>query len=202
MKKIMRLFPLLAAVSLFTISCGGGSMSNAGPKEVLTEFFKKIAAKDIDGAAKLATKESKSTMDMMKKAMDMSEKMKDQATEADKDMAEEFKDVEIGDAKIDGDMATVPFKNKKKNQEMEFPLKKEDGAWKVDFSMATLMKMGMDAKKDGMMDHEMDGNDTMENMDAEKVKDGLKMADSLLQKIDPEKLKELQESMKKIQQNQ
>jgi hypothetical protein len=50
----------------------------------------------------------------------------------------------FGDAKIDGDKATVSVTNPAKGKEpFEFPLVKEGGEWKVDFSMSTLMKMGM-----------------------------------------------------------
>jgi len=195
MKKIILVIALLPV--LFFVGCGG-SMKNADPKEVMTEFFKKLSQKDIDGAAKLATKDSKATLDMIKKGFDMAEKMKG-STETQEDPTEEFKNVEIGEAKIDGDVATVPFKNTKKNAEFEFPLKKEDGAWKVDFSMATLMKMGMEQNsKQGQMD---DGTDTLEKKDynPEDIQKGLEMADTMLKQLDPEKIKELQESMKKLQ---
>lgn len=195
MKKIISLIALLPV--LFLLSCGGG-MNNAGPKEVMTEFFKKLSEKDIEGAAKLATKDSKATLDMLKKGFDMAEKMKS-TTETQEDPTEEFKNVEIGEAKIDGDVATVPFKNIKKNASFDFPLKKEEGAWKVDFSMATLMKMGMEqAGKQGEIDDE--GMDTLQkNYNPEEVQKGLEMADSILKQLDPEKIKELQESMKKLQ---
>lgn len=196
MKKIIRLIALLPV--LFIISCGG-SMKNADPKEVMTEFFKKLSQKDIEGAAKLATKDSKATLDMLKKGFDMAEKMKG-STETQEDPTEEFKNVVIGEAKIDGDVATVPFKNTKKNAEFDFPLKKEDGAWKVDFSMATLMKMGMEqAGKEGDMSG--DDSDTLQKKEynPEEVQKGLEMADSILKQMDPEKIKELQESMKKLQ---
>lgn len=195
MKKIILVIALLPV--LFFVGCGG-SMKNADPKEVMTEFFKKLSQKDIEGAAKLATKDSKATLDMIKKGFDMAEKMKG-STETQEDPTEEFKNVEIGEAKIDGDVATVPFKNTKKNAEFEFPLKKEDGAWKVDFSMATLMKMGMEQNsRQGQMD---DGTDTMEKKDynPEDIQKGLEMADTMLKQLDPEKIKELQESMKKLQ---
>ena len=48
-------------------------MSNAGPKEVLHEFFERMGKKDFEGAAKLATKDSKSMLDIMKQGMAMAE---------------------------------------------------------------------------------------------------------------------------------
>ena len=113
MKKIFSFFLLAIAMGSISTSCGGGGMSNASPKEVLVAFFEKLAKKDIDGATKLATKDSKSTMDMMKKGLDMAEKMKDQIKDKE-DPTEEFKNMEVGEAKINGDNATVSVKNKKK----------------------------------------------------------------------------------------
>ena len=54
----------------------------------------------------------------------------------EKDNAEDFKNMKIGEAKIDGDNATVSVTNPgKDNATFDFPLKKEGGDWKVDFSM-------------------------------------------------------------------
>src|SRR5262245_30880471 len=126
MKKFFSFLLLAVIMGSLSTGCGGGGMSNASPKEVLVAFFEKLEKKDIEGATKLATKDSKSTMDMMKKGLDMAEKMKDQMKDKE-DPTEEFKNMEIGEAKINGDVATVAVKNKKKEQEVEFPLKKEDG---------------------------------------------------------------------------
>jgi hypothetical protein len=201
MKKIFSFFLLVIAVGSISTGCGGGGMSNASPKEVLVAFFEKLAKKDIDGATKLATKDSKATMDMMKKGLDMAEKMKDQIKDKE-DPTEEFKNMEVGEAKINGDNATVSVKNKKKEDEVEFPLKKEDGAWKVDFSMATLMKMGMDQKnkRSGM-----NGDDNMNGMggvDSVSVQKGLEVMDSAFKKVDPKKLEETMKALEKLKQPQ
>jgi hypothetical protein len=197
MKKLMNVFVIAAAFTMITVSCkNGGAVSN-DPKAVLVAFFEKMSKKDINGAAKLATKDSKTTMDMMKKGMEMAEKMKDQMPKDEKDPAEEFKNVEIGEAKINGDAATVAFKNKKQDVSFDFPLKKEDGGWKVDFSMATLMKMGMDAKNKGM---NAAGNDvpmTEENIEKTKA-----MADSLMKNMDPKKMEEAMKAIEKLKEQQ
>jgi Domain of unknown function (DUF4878) len=147
MKKILTVSLFAGVMSLLMIGCKSKDSAAGGdPKTVLTAFFEKMSKKDIDGAAKLATKDSKATMDMMKKAIDAAEKMGE--TGKEKDGTEDFKDMVIGDAKIDGDNATVSVTNKKENRTVDFPLKKEGGDWKVDFTMATLMKMGMDEAKD------------------------------------------------------
>jgi len=201
MKKIFSFLLLAIAMGSISTGCGGGGMSNASPKEVLVAFFEKLSKKDIEGATKLATKDSKATMDMMKKGLDMAEKMKDQIKDKE-DPTEEFKNMEVGEAKINGDNATVAVRNKKKEEEVEFPLKKEDGAWKVDFSMATLMKMGMDQKN---KHNAMDGEDTMrgmEGVDSASIQEGLKVMDSALKKVDPKKLEETMKALEKLKQPQ
>jgi hypothetical protein len=200
MKKFFSFLLLSTAVGILSTGCGGGSMSSATPKEVLEAFFEKLSKKDIDGATKLATKDSKSTMDMMKKGMEMAEKMKDQTKDLEKeDPTEEFRNMEVGEAKITGDVATVPVRNKKKNEEVEFPLKKEDGAWKVDFTMTTLMKMGMDAKnkRNDAGDSSMEG---MEGVDSVSLQKGLEAMDSALKKVDPKKLEETMKALEKLKQ--
>jgi hypothetical protein len=203
MKKIFSFLLLAISMGIISTGCGGGSMSNASPKEVLVAFFEKLSKKDIDGATKLATKDSKSTMEMMKKGLEMADKMKDQIKDAKEDPTEEFKNMEVGDAKINGDVATVAVRNKKKDQEVEFPLKKEDGAWKVDFSMTTLMKMGMDEKNKRA--GEMGNNDPMsgmEGMDSASIQKGLEVMDSALKTVDPKKLEETMKALEKLKQPQ
>ena len=77
---------------------------------------------------------------------------------------------------------------------VEFPLKKEGGDWKVDFTMTTLMKMGMDAKKDKGDDLFKDetGTDTTLN----ELKDMLN-SDTLKEKLDEMK-NELKDALKEI----
>jgi hypothetical protein len=201
MKKIFSFLLLAIAMGSISTGCGGGGMSNASPKEVLVAFFEKLAKKDIEGATKLATKDSKSTMEMMKKGLDMAEKMKDQIKDKE-DPTEEFKNMEVGEAKITGDAATVAVRNKKKDQEVEFPLKKEDGAWKVDFSMATLMKMGMDEKNKRAGNTGDDTMDGMEGMDSASIQKGLEVMDSAMKTIDPKKLEETMKALEKLKQPQ
>lgn len=197
MKKLMNVFVIAAAFTMITVSCKNGGAAGSDPKAVLVAFFERMSKKDIDGAAKLATKDSKTTMDMMKKGMEMAEKMKDQLPKDERDPAEEFKNVEIGEAKINGDAATVAFKNKKQDVSFDFPLKKEDGSWKVDFSMSTLMKMGMDAKNKGM---DAAGNDIPLN--EETLEKSKAMADSLMKNLDPKKMEEAMKAIEKMKEQQ
>lgn len=202
---VTTLFLAVTAVSFLTGCKGKDSVAN-DPKTVLIAFFEKMSKKDIEGAAKLATKESQGTMEMMKKAMTMADGMKDKmGGKEEKDPGEDFKNMKVGDAKIDGDNATVAVINPSKGDKaVDFPLKKEGGDWKVDFSMATLMKMGMDqAGKGGMDDMNMSDttgvSDKLENlMNSDSLKKGLDMADSILKNMDPEKMKEAMKTLEKL----
>jgi hypothetical protein len=196
MKKIFGIMPVLAMIAMLAVSCNNKATSS-DPKVVLKEFFERMSKKDIDGASKLATKDSKSTMDMMKKGMTAAKSAGKDLN--DDEMTNTFKQTEFGEAKIDGNNATVPVMNKEKGETIEFPLKKEDGGWKVDFSMATLMKMGQDRMGkgdaiDGMTDH--DGDTSIRSEDLEK---SMKAYDSIMKNMDPKKLEEMQKMVEKMQ---
>ncbi|HNR17262.1 MAG TPA: DUF4878 domain-containing protein [Chitinophagaceae bacterium] len=199
MKKVMNSILAVAVIALAIAGCKGKDGVADNPKAVLIAFFERMSKKDLEGAAKLATKDSKGTMDMMKKAMDMAEKMKGTQKEDD-DPAEDFKNMEVGDAKIDGDNATVSVTNKKKNETVDFPLKKEGGSWKVDFSMGTLMKMGMDkAKQDGKEINQED-IDKMKNFNMDSLQNQINSAlDTVKKALSPENMDKMKDAMKELE---
>jgi len=198
MKKVMNSIFAVAVTALVITGCKGKDGVADNPKAVLVAFFERMAKKDLEGAAKLATKDSKSTMDMMKKAMDMAEKMKG-TEKTEEDPAEDFKNMVVGDAKIDGSNATVSVTNKKKNETVEFPLKKEDGSWKVDFSMATLMKMGMDKAKEDGTEINPEDIDKMKDFNMDSLKKGFETLDSALKSIDPKQMDQMKDAMKELE---
>lgn len=199
MKKIMHSFLVVTALAIIMVSCGSKA-SSSDPKVVLKEFFSRLAKKDVDGAAELATKDSKATMDIMKKGIDMAEKMEKENPQdkPEKDPTEDFKNVEFGDAKINGETATVPVKNKKDNEESEFTLRKEDGAWKVDFSMATLRKMDKSGSADGLDAMDESGED----VSPEELEKARMMMDSMMKNVDTQKLEELKKAMDQYKEKQ
>lgn len=198
MKKVMNSIFAVAVTALVITGCKGKDGVADNPKAVLVAFFERMAKKDLEGAAKLATKDSKSTMDMMKKAMDMAEKMKG-TEKTEEDPAEDFKNMVVGDAKIDGSNATVSVTNKKKNETVEFPLKKEDGSWKVDFSMGTLMKMGMDKAKEDGTEINPEDIDKMKDFNMDSLKKGFETIDSALKSIDPKQMEQMKDAMKELE---
>ena len=199
MKKVMNSILAVAVIALAIAGCKGKDGVADNPKAVLIAFFERMSKKDLEGAAKLTTKDSKGTMDMMKKAMDMAEKMKGTQKEDD-DPAEDFKNMEVGDAKIDGDNATVAVTNKKKNETVDFPLKKEGGSWKVDFSMGTLMKMGMDKAKQDGKEIDQEDIDKMKNFNMDSLQNQINSAlDTVKKALSPENMDKMKDAMKELE---
>lgn len=183
MKKLLVAVFAFSAIYMSSCNSGGGD-----PKAVLTAFFDAMAKKDIPAARKLATKDSKSMFDLMEAGMKMENNTMEDKTNEQFDKTK----MEIGDAKIDGDKATVAVKETKSGQSINFILKKEDGSWKVAMDMGSLMNMGAEKMKDGM-----DGVDTekmteqlekFKNMSADSLKmmmdKGIQAMDSLKNALD------------------
>jgi len=159
MKKLLT--AAFVCTTVFFLSCN--STDNSNPKSVLMSFFDALSKKDISGARKLATAESKSMLDVI----DMGWKMG--GTDKDKKEDKYDKDkMEFGEAKIEGDKATVPVKDKTSGETTNYTLKKEGGAWKVAFDKSSMMNMGMDKVKEH-------GNDLNEGLDSlgNKMKDAM-----------------------------
>ena len=138
MKKI-----ILFTAILFTFSMIGCKSGN-DPKSVLMSFMDALARKDINGAKKYATKESESMLGFIEMGMKM-------APDSVKDKKYDKNNLEYGDAKIEGDKATVPVKSKDSGETTNYTLKKQGADWKVAFDKATMTEMSGDKKKNGGM---------------------------------------------------
>jgi hypothetical protein len=185
MKKL--LVVALAFSTLYISSCKSGS--GGDPKAVLTSFFDAMAKQDIAAARKLATADSKATFDLMEMGMKMMDNVAEDKTKEQFDKSK----MEMGEAKIDGDRATINVKEKKSGDAVDFVLKKEGGEWKVAMDMATMMNMGAEKmKKEGMSDEQMgDMKEEMEkfkNMNADSLKEmmkkGMEALDTLKKALD------------------
>lgn len=177
---------MLAFSTLYISSCNSGG---GDPKAVLTSFFDAMSKKDIAAARKLATADSKATFDMMEAGMKMMENMPEDKTKDQYDK----NNMEIGEAKIDGDKATVSVKEKKNGESINFILKKEGGQWKVAMDMASMMSMGADKmKEEGMSDEQMgkmkEEMEKFKNMNPDSLKmmmdKGMQAMDSLKNILD------------------
>lgn len=170
MKKMLLAIAVVATGVLFSCNSGG----SGDPKSVLTSFLEALSKNDIEGARKLATTDSKEMLDMMEMGMKSGAKNENTG----------IADMEFGEPKIDGDKATVSVKDKKKDKTTNFSLKKEDGAWKVAFTKASMMGDNMDKINEGVQE----GMDKMKDMNADSLKD--KMNEGM------EKMKEGADKMK------
>ena len=180
MKKV-----LLAAIAGMVIIFSGCKSGGGDPKTVLAEFFTLLSKKDLAGARKLATADSKSMLDMMEMGM------KTDTKELDK-----FTNMEYGEAKIEGDKATVPTKEKETGETTNFILKKENGDWKVAFDKATFMGMAAEKMQDkgiNLSDSVNNAMDEIKQMNkdslSDALKEGSKALDSVAKMLDDQKKK-------------
>ena len=191
MQNIFRLIMGFVITAVVMISCNTATSND--PNVVLQDFFDHLAKKDIDGASKYVTADSKPTMQMMKKGLEMAEKMKDSLP--DKDFTKEFDDVTMAPARVEGDSAFITVSSSNHQQpDAEFTLLKESNGWKVDFTMSRLMKMGMKGAEAANIGNFKDSA-VVHNEDVQK---GLKMADSVLKNLDPKLIDELQKKLESL----
>ncbi|MCH5600694.1 nuclear transport factor 2 family protein [Niabella ginsengisoli] len=188
MKNVLKFLFSGLIMSMLLAACSNTTSND--PNAVLQEFFEHLAKKDIDGASKYVTSDSKPTMQMMKKGLDMAEKMKDSLPQSDP--MKDFEDVAFEPAKIMGDSAFVTVKSRSRQRpDAEFKLLKQSDGWKVDFTMGTLMRMGTKSLKEQNMD------DTS-GMNSEEMQKGMEMADSVLKNMDPKTLEDIQKKLENL----
>jgi hypothetical protein len=193
MKKILMAAAVVATV-LIGCNSGGGD-----PKAVLISFFEALSKKDFTAAKKLATKDSESMFSLMEMGMNM-------AKGKDADGLDKFdkEKMVFGDAKIDGDKATVEVKDKEKGEAVNFILKKESGSWKVAFDKASMMQMGAEKMKEAGsegIDSLNSGLDKLKDINVDsitgKMQEGLEKLNENKDKIE-EAAKKLEEAAKKM----
>jgi hypothetical protein len=169
---------LVVATSFSFISCNSTSFTD--PKAVLSNFFDAVAKKDFVTAKKYVTKDSEGVLGMVEMSMQA-------APDSSVSMFSKQK-VELSDAVIDGDKATVKVTEKESGESNSFLLKKEDGKWKVAFDKTTLMDMakqkmkekGFDKPTPEMMDSIKHHQPTKEEM--EKLLDSARHSLDKIQK--------------------
>jgi alpha-tubulin suppressor-like RCC1 family protein len=174
----------LAACTLFVASCGGGAGSD--PKATLIAFFEAMSKKDFTAAKKMATKDSETMINFIEKGTNTF------GSKEKKDMDFDKSKVEFGDAKIEGDKATVTVKDKASGEGTNFTLKKEEGSWKVAFSKGGFMEMGMDKfQENGLdMDKLEEGLDKLKDINADSLNQIIKSSNEELKKINMDSLAE------------
>lgn len=185
MKKILLLVIIASLITFAGCKSGGGN-----PKAVLTSFFDALAKKDFTTAKKYTTKDSEGMLGMVQMGME-------HIADSSQTMKYDRENLEIGDAAINGDIATVPVKEKKTGETTDFTLKKESGDWKVAFDKSTLMEMAQKKMKEhgfggmhGLHDSSgaMDENPMlMDSSSKEQMQNAQKMLDSANKMLDKAK---------------
>ena len=183
---------LLTATVINMAGCKPGEYSD--PKTVLSRFFDAMAKKDFTEAKKYTTDDSEPMMNMAQMAM---QKINDDDSQM---LQYRQENIELGDAVINGDNATVPVKDKKSGEDIDFTLKKENSQWKVSINLSTLLQMAQKKMKEHGMDGMMNnaridslGNingGSMPNIDSlskEKMEHARKMIDSVNKMLDDAK---------------
>ena len=182
MKKLLLSMAAAGFMLIALVGCKGGSND---PKAVAQSFMDAITKKDFDGAAKFATEDSKSALEMLKSVMKMGEAFGGKGDDMDFAKAWKGKKVTYSDAKIEGDNATVSLMVDGK-EEMPISLKKGKDGWKVAFDKNTLMKTGTD-KLNEVKDQNMPAIDsTLQNLDQlqDSLKTGVETVDSVKKAIE------------------
>jgi hypothetical protein len=186
MQKMMRLVAIIIT-SVIMSSCGS---DGGDPKEVVKAFGEKMAVGDFDGASQYVTAAGQMPLNFIKnmtKRLDSMGKidMKKMVSQ----MTDKFKNVEIGEAKINGDEAIVPVKSKEDGREAAISLKKEMGAWKVEFTPDKFMDNRKDDKKLDVPDKRMSKEEALKL---------LQKGDSILKTMSPEEREEFEKMAESV----
>ena len=186
MKKIFLMIVMACVVISSGCKSGGGD-----PKTVLNHFFDALASKNIDEAKKYVTKDSEGMLGMVQMGMN-------NMPDSSETTMYKKENMDMGDAVINGDRATVPVKDKKSGEVTDFVLKKESGEWKVAFDKSTLMEMAQKKMKEhglggmGMDSINLDSVDldsiqkqynNMDSADKQKINKIMDSAENILEKM-------------------
>lgn len=197
MKRISVMLLAVATLAVATIGCNNAGGSS-DPKAVLMAFSEKLGKKDFEGAKALATKESAPVIDLMQKAMKMAEKFAGMVPTGKEKQDASFENVKIGEPRIEGNYAYLPLTSSG-SETIEYVLKNEGGAWKVDFTESTMNKMGMNVKD---LEEAEKGMKEMDNMNMDsltKGMEGMEGMEGMKDMMKPENLKKMQEQAKEMQ---
>jgi hypothetical protein len=163
------IYGIVIFLSVFICSCKTSS-SDGDPKQALSQFMDALSKKDINTARSLATADSKQVLDMMESVM-----KNDSTASSEYDNST----MQFGEAKVEGDKATVPVKETKSGETINYSLKKEEGKWKVAFDKSTLMTIAMDKMQEkgtNPMDSIKGQLEKMDDAELDTLKKGLKDA--------------------------
>jgi hypothetical protein len=118
-KRTIRAFVLFMSIpaAVFLFGCGGKDT----PRSVAEKFLEALSTQDYETAKKYGTEETQKLLEMMNGFNKMS---------TDSSAAKDFK-FEITREKVDGQNATIFYKEEGKEGELQLPMVEIDGKWKV-----------------------------------------------------------------------
>ncbi len=174
---------------IFTTVILACSSPKEDPVAAAKAFYEALAIKDFKKAKQLATRESKTMLDLIESMSQMGADVK-----AEEEDLQKMKEAVYSNAEINGDMATVRVKMGE--EENTVKLKKEEGTWKVALDKESLQETMNEKTGESMEDF----NDAMENAANELEKAG----DNLGQVLEKtgEALKKAGEAIKETKPNQ
>jgi ABC-type oligopeptide transport system substrate-binding subunit len=140
MKNKINFITLILSIAILFVACGG----NDSPRSVGEKFLKAMSSQDFETAKKYGTEETEKLLDMMSGFTKMS----------NDSVAKEMK-FEITREKVTGDNATVFYKEDGREGELQLPMVKVDGKWKVLLSKESINS------SDASMDIGATNTDTM-----------------------------------------
>ncbi len=116
MKNIIHSNGIILFLILGIVACGGSD----NPRSIAEKFLKAMSSQDYESAKKYGTEETGKLLDMMSGFTKMS------LDSVGKDLS-----FEILREKIEGDNAVIFYKEGGREGELQLPLVKTDGKWKV-----------------------------------------------------------------------
>jgi hypothetical protein len=140
------------------------------PKIVVEKFIDAASRKDMTTVRSLATADSKFMLDKMENSI----KKNDGGL---KNFQFDRSKVQIGEATITGDDATVPVKEMKSGESIDLPLRKENGDWKVSLDMSSVMNMAMKKMKEkgiNLSDSLRAGMPSLKNLNMDSLKNEMR----------------------------
>lgn len=132
------------------------------PNETFVIFSNAITKKDFSTALKYATKESQIIVRILASSL---KKEKNIGALQPFDSSS----FDFGNAVIKNKEATIPLTNKESKMTINFPLKMEDGVWKLSFEANSFIDMIMSATKENPSNNKISPSNNIENLNIDSM---------------------------------
>ncbi len=161
-------------ISFFFISCS--KKENKTPNQVFLEFANALSKKDFTKAKQLSTAESQFVFSIIE----------DKLSKNNSDVIQKFDTTKVlfGNAVVKDNEAKIPITDKETKVTIDFPMKKEEGIWKVAFDMNSLKEMTIGTlENNGFLSQHINTDSLLKKIKSINIdsleKEMIKMNDSL-----------------------